>query len=382
MKMKKYAASVFLAGLAGIVILFFYLSAACWGNLDWSRENIMFCMDESVSENQAVLMVEQHLERLEENFHDREEQEEIPGFCIWGQKEQVLLKNEELSRSIQRDVIIFCGAPELLFEECRVPGWEDRRGCLVDEETAWELFGSKEAEGQEITYEGNTYIIRKVISGKSGIAAFPAAEREQDAGKEVPAEEERFPLMQPEEKNLNRVTIKKPESQSVSELQTGWSGWSGMRIQILDLELLRGLGGFCVLLFPVTLCSIFLFCLCSQYRREKGWKARAGMLGFVLGFILTALFLSGTWVQIPDDYIPAKWSDFEFWSRLLEQKINAAKLLSKIPKSTVDFGWLTDFWKCTVSGILAEILAVLLLFSWKCSKIEFMFRKSDRRIWD
>jgi len=155
-----------------------------------------------------------------------------------------------------------------------------------------------------------------------------------------------------------------------------------MGIQILDLELLRGLGGFCVLLFPVTLCVIFLFCLCSQYRREKGWKARAVMLGLILGFILTALFLSVTWVQIPDDYIPAKWSDFEFWSGLLEQKINAAKLLSKIPKSAVDFGWLTDFWKCTVSGILAEALAVLLLFSWKCSKIEFTFRKSDRRIWD
>lgn len=280
----------------------------------------MFCMDESVSENQALLMVERHLERLEENFHNSEKPEEIPEFCIWGQKEQVLLKNEDLSRSIQRDVIIFCGTPELLFGECRVPGWEDKRGCLVDEETAWELFGSIEAEGQEITYEGNTYIIKKVISGKSGVAAFPAAERGQEAGKEVPAEEEQRQIMQPEEKNLNRVTIKKPESQSVSELQTGWSGWSGMGIQILDLELLRGLGGFCVLLFPVTLCVIFLFCLCSQYRREKGWKARAVMLGLILGFILTALFLSVTWVQIPDDYIPAKWSDFEFWSGLLEQK--------------------------------------------------------------
>lgn len=358
--MKKYGSCLLVAGMAVAGCLLFYLSAVFWGNLGWTREDIMFCISEPISENQAVLVMEQHLDRLEKDIQNSEEQKEIPEFCIWGQKEQALVTNENLSRSISAEVILFSGSPELLFEDCRVPQREDRQGCLVDQEAAWKLFGSIQVTGKEITYEENHYIIRKVIPGTNGIAAFPAASSQTNTGKTMPAQAAQgLNALQSEEKALDRVTIKKPENQSVNELQTGWSGWYGVDIQRLDMELLRGLEGFCVLLVPVTVCVFFLIYLCSQFRNQEGWKGKTVMICLILAFILLALFLSGKWINIPDDYIPAKWSDFAFWSQLVKQKQEAVKLLLKIPKSVLDYGWIKYFLTGAGFGLAAEVLTIL-----------------------
>lgn len=54
------------------------------------------------------------------------------------------------------------------------------------------------------------------------------------------------------------------------------------------------------------------------------------------------------WVLIPDDYIPARWSDFTFWSQLGEQKRESIKMLLQIQKSVIDNEWMIPF----LSGIL------------------------------
>lgn len=367
-KMKKYGRGLLLAGMAALVCLFFYLSAAYWGRLGWSRDYLLSCISEPISENQASALMKEHLQRLEKEIPNSGTQEEIPDFCIWGQKDQVLLTNENLSRVTQADVILFCGNVELLFQNCRTPEREDLQGCLVDEETAWNLFGSIQVIGKEITYEKRPYIIRNVISGKNGIAAFPAAGGKAAGGTAAPTDQGQS--IQTEEKVLNRVTIKKPQPQSVSEVKAGWESRCGMELKILDLELLRGLEGICVFLVPITVCVVFLHNLCSQYRKEESWKGRAVTLCLILLFVLSAFMLYGRWVQIPDDYIPPKWSDFEFWSQLIEQKQQSLRLLLRVSKTALDDGWGRNGLAGAGFGILAEVLAVILLFSWKCFKIE------------
>lgn len=357
--MRKYGRNLLLAGMAGLGCLFFYLSAGFWGNIGWSREYILSYINEPLSENQAAAVMEQHLERVEKNIQKSEVKEEIPDFCIWGQREQVLLTNENLSRAIQADVILFCGSPELLFEDCRVPGREDQQGCLIDEEAAWRLFGSVQVTGKTITYENNQYIIRKVIPGRNGLAAFPAAGSSTSNRTDSSAEKGQPQTVQSERNVFNRVTIKKPEDQSVNELKTGWVSWYGVDIQMLDLELLRGAGGVCVLLVPLTVCVFFLSDLCSQYRKQGKWKGKALMLCLILSLAVLALFLFRRWIQIPDDYIPEKWSDFGFWAQLIKQKQEAVKLLFTFPKSVLDYGWGKSFLAAAGLGIAAEALTLL-----------------------
>ncbi len=348
-----------LAGMAVLGCLLFYLSAGFWGNLGWSREYILSYINEPLSENQAIAVMEQHLQRMEKNIQNSNMQEKIPDFCIWGQKEQVLLTNENLSRSIQADVILFCGSPGLLFEDCRVPGREDKQGCLIDEETAWRLFGSVQVTGKMITYENSQYIIRKIIPGRKGVAAFPAAGSSISNETDISAAEKQLQTVQPEQNVLNRVTIKKPQEQSVNELKTSWAGCYGVDIQILDMELLRGAGGVCVLLVPLTVCVVFLSYLCIQYEKQQGWKGRAVMLCLIMSLAVLALYLFGMWIQIPDEYIPAKWSDFGFWAQLIAQKQEAVRLLIRIPKSVLDYEWGKRFLAAAGFGLAAEALTVL-----------------------
>lgn len=346
---KKYEGYLFLAILVLLSVVFFYLSAMSWGTLSQSKERILCSLSEPVSENQAALLMKQYLEQLEDNIQADREEESLK-FCIWGQKEQVVLRNENLSRSTQADVILFCGSLELLYEDCRRPAWEDEQGCLLDEEAAWALFGSTSVEGKEITFEEERYTVRRVISGKDGIAVVPVGRsKAQNVAPENGVKAER----EDTEQILNRVTIKRIESQLVSEQQAAWTNQFGLSVDLLDLEFLRGISGFCVLLVPAVFCGVFLYKLWKLYQKMDLWRWKGMLLVVILLSVVLFLLQFQKWVLIPDDYIPARWSDFAFWSQLGKQKRESIKMLLQIHKSVIDDEWMIPF----LSGVLYSFLS-------------------------
>ena len=356
---KKYASCLLFAVLS---VTFFYLSAMFWGELSRSKERLMCTLSEPVSENQASLLMEQYLEQLQEDLQADGKKQPLE-FCIWGQKEEVSLTNENLSRSVPADVIIFCGSLELLFEACRTPSWDDQQGCLLDEEAAWMLFGSVAAEGKEIILEEQRYTVRKVISGKNGIAVIPARSSKIQNG--MPKKAENGQEEGIEEKILHRVTIKRTKNQSVSGQQAAWISQFGLPCDLLDLEFLRGICGFCVLLMPVAASSMFLYQLWKMYRKQELWRPKMVLLGILLLFAALILLQFQKWLQIPDDYIPARWSEFEFWSQLLKQKEQAVRLLFSIPKTVLDYAWIGSFLKGAATGISCFFCGVFLLMHLK-----------------
>ncbi len=354
---KKYERYLFPAILAVLSVTFFYLSAMSWGNLSRSKERIMCSLDEPVSENQAALLMEQYMERLEENIQADSKKQTLE-FCIWGQKDQVILTNENLSRSILADVIVFCGSLELLFEDCRTPGWEDRQGCLLDEEAAWALFGSASAEGKEIVLEEECYNVRRVISGRNGIVVVPArSSKIQDTS---PEKAENGQKEEMEEKILQRVTIKRTKNQPVSDQQAAWMSQFRLSVDLLDLEFLRGVCGFCVLLTPAAVCGVFLQGLWRMYRKQDQRRWKTALLSVMLLSAALILLQFQRWVWIPDDYIPARWSDFAFWSQLMKQKQEGVRLLFSIPKTVLDYVWIGSFLESVGTGISCFFYGILL----------------------
>lgn len=367
----------FLAKLTviGIGFSLFYGSAAFWGELLQNKDQVEFYLEQPINGWEAAEILRRDGEFARDD--SQEKSEAISGFCIWGEKRQATLTNDPLSRSTEADVILFCGDIELLFEGCRVPAKGDAKGCLVDERTAWELFGDSQITGKEISYEGKSYIIRKVIPGERKIAVFPAdsmAVRTSDApdggragqGQEVQnqegqGQEEQNQKEQNQEEQccLSRITVLKPEEMSMHDLKSVLSGQYAVDAKLLDLQLLRGVSGFFVLPVPVFTCAVVLRYFYHCCKRQQGWMGKAVMAAAALVLLLLAFFLIKRWVRIPMDYIPEKWSDFAFWAELWKEKAECMEDLIKIRKSILDMKWIDCFFKSIVLGILAEIFFIL-----------------------
>lgn len=351
--MKKYLKYLVIAGLVGLGAIFFYLSAASWGRMIFEKDQIKFYLQQPISGNEAVEAVEHSREQEESQGEDNER---ITDFCIWGQQEQSILTNENLSRNILANVILMCGNPELLFEDCRVPGRDDLLGCLIDEESAWQLFGSSDVVGKEITYDGKKYIIRKVIPGAEKTAAFQVS-RQQEVRQG--AEKENSLGALPSTKcQLDRITVRINKGWTIHALQEALTYQYGFNVELLDMELLRGLAGSCVLLFPITVCILFWVYLYHQYKKQEKFIGKTVIAGLVLILMVMVWFFLKDWVQIPDDYIPTKWSQFSFWTALWEQKLEQGRLLLKMPKSVLDYDWIHDFSKTIICGLFGELLLI------------------------
>ena len=402
--MKQYGKYLAAAGIAAFGIIFSCLSASAWGRMAQAKDRVMLYLKNPISLEEASAVVKQNQEAAEEYQQGQEVAEEYQQgrqgaeeyeqgqqgkepafqFCIWGQKEDVLLSNENLSRSVKADAIVLCGNPELLFEDCRMPVREDDRGCLLDEKAAWELFGDVQAAGKEISCEGKNYTIRNVVPGTEGLIAFQAGKGQAEKSGGLEGEKSSDSI----DGVMQRITIQKPEGYSVDDLESAWSNRYGIFADVLDTELLRGIGGCCVLLFPISLCLLFGIYLYRQRtlwdvpswasgrligdNRQKSFlqksflqKAAAVELLLVLAAMLL-LFLKG-FVKIPEGYIPTRWSEFSFWARLWETKTEGVRLLLRMPKSVLDAGWMGDFFRAAAYGLLAEALLGIAWFFIKCS---------------
>ena len=242
--MKAYGKFMAKIAVIGIGIYLFCQSAAFWGELLYSKNKIQFCLEQSIDGREAAELLKRDEEFTKESGYEKPEA--ISGVCIWGEKKQAVLENKNLSRKTEADVILFCGDIELLFEGCRVPATDDIRGCLVDEQTAWELFGDSQVTGMEVTCEGIPYMIRKVIPGEKKIAVFPAGSMEgrtsgiQDG---LNLGEGAGEGNQEKHSCLSRITVLKPAAVSMNDLQSSLYSRYGIAATLLDLQLLRGISG-------------------------------------------------------------------------------------------------------------------------------------------
>lgn len=359
--MKNYRKYLILAGTGLLGFLLFYLACAAWCSMLWAKDSVLFYLETPVSVEEAMKIAEQNQKTAQWWRQDKKEQGTPLNYCIWGQKDNIVVSNEELSRTAGADAVIFCGNPEILFAECRTPVLEDTQGCLIDEETAWELFGSVQVIGKEISCQGSSYIIRNIIRTREKVVAFQAGGFFQKSQKK-PAEGEENSSA---DFVLQRLTVQKPRENSIRELQMIWASQYGLNVQVLDMELLRGISGFLLLLIPVTLCVVLWVSLYRQFRIRKTLQQKAACAAISLALAVFLAFFLGKWVRIPDDYIPTLWSDFSFWTRLWKDKTEGVKLLIQIPKGMPDSEWMGKFWKAAGYSLLTELLTALWLTGWQ-----------------
>lgn len=77
----------------------------------------------------------------------------------------------------------------------------------------------------------------------------------------------------------------------MNDLKSALSSQYGVTAELLDLQLLRGVGGFFVLLVPVIVCVFVLWYFYWRYKKQQEWVWKALMAAAGLILLLLSLFL-------------------------------------------------------------------------------------------
>lgn len=289
------------------LLLLFALIYALWGTaLYYSRcieedyRAVSIRIEEGTVEGRTLAyMAEQEMEG---------EKKGLKGITAWNRKERQLIEVGILSSGIvvypqerKLSLIEVSGDMEraypIYIAGGYIPAADDLQGCLIDEDTAYGLFGTMDAMGNSVSYDGESYLVRGILHTREAVCLIVRELEKMDyANLELTFAAESSGGQQAEEL-LRRYGI--------SGSYTLIDGYLISRGLSLAALLPAWLMGFCLLYevgaalwrrrsIPVQAVSLFLLLLCI-------WPLISWMMEFEVFF--------------PQQLVPAKWSDFSFWSR-------------------------------------------------------------------
>ncbi len=90
-------------------------------------------------------------------------QDEEMTFTVWGELAEQLVSDPDLGQRVKADVLILLGACEGVLHQGNALSAGDTEGCLLGEETAWELFGSTGVVGDTVRIGDETRTIRGIV---------------------------------------------------------------------------------------------------------------------------------------------------------------------------------------------------------------------------
>lgn len=263
-------------------------------------------------------------------------------FTIWGEKENVMLSNKKYQRSSSATAVLVCNNPQLLFNGTAALAPDDKNGCLIDEKTAYDLFGSTDVAGKQLEYLDRKLTIRGLLKGID--------------------DERQLVVMQAygEDQNLDSITVRIPEG---SETETAVSEFlmrHSLEGKIMDLELLKGITRILILLLPVLFAFGIMITLLRYTREEKGQGISYYIWwGAVIVILIITILGILRFITIPKEMIPTKWSDFDFWTNLWKKKEEAFLFLIQTAKHQPQIDMILAFFHSVFFSILSIILYII-----------------------
>lgn len=261
-------------------------------------------------------------------------------FTAWTVQKEKTLENRELYRTAKADVLLLHGSSGLLFPGQPLLSEGDTAGCLIDEKTAYELFGDSQVEGRSLQYGDRTLEIRGVLKGVSQVAVMQAPEDSAVVFDKM--------AFGGGGQALTRVQIE-------SYLQV-W-GLAGM---VYDYGAFEALAGGMALCLPFCLCLARILPFFTQAVRERR-RPFVCLPKFLLFLALLLLLLRvfGIALEIPLEYIPTRWSDFSFFQSLIEEKRSLYAFWLSMEKAAPE----QYYGSCLFTGVKWLFLSLLVLLS-------------------
>lgn len=228
--------------------------------------------------------------------------EDIPALTLW--REQAGQTAQAGERSGAARVLELCGSGADLWPASFLAGYYpipgDTGGCAVDRALAEALWGTGRAVGNELELDGRKLTVRGVFEGGDGLLLVQG---ETDSAQPYP--------------NLF-LKFSGGDAKAQAEGFLTRNQWSGGTL--LDLPILSWLLESLAALPAVCLGAGILVRLL-----RRGLDMTAAPL-LLAGYALPALAGAGVtlWAMglpgIPGQLIPTRWSDFDFWARLVSDR--------------------------------------------------------------
>lgn len=275
-------------------------------------------------------------------------------FTLWEERKGALVCNPEQNRSVQGTALIVCGNSGLVFKSSRTIGIMQKKECLLDAKMAQQLFGSTNVEGKYVEIDGVSFKVAGMLCHTSNTILFQA-----EPGMDVA---------------LNGVSIKGAGQDCLAETARKFSEETGLWAEPVPVHLYRIWGRAASQLVPLFLLMLLLRLIGRMICRYHSYPVTLLLLLLAwTGVSIVFYWMMGIQFVLPREYLPSKWSDFEFWSKLWEQKWGEAVFLLEAEKS---LPLLYDYWnfiRTFFYSAAAFFLAHATLLKWKLKSGKQLF---------
>lgn len=228
-----------------------------------------------------------------------------PEITAWKSVQGIVIKNKYLNRVQTVTALLIKGDMSAVISMGLVSGSfvypGDSRGCLIDEKTAYTLFGTRSAVHNTLDYKDKQYSIRGIVK-----TSIPVIMLQEDSPSE------KYPCLEVRYKNMEN-------GQDNARVFLSKNGIIDNYILIDEYfygRLLYGLAVVPVQAFYIIVAGLFLKGVIAEKKRQAGYRLYVYiviMLFLIIaGFVLLYQII-GNPVYISGKYIPSKWSDFDFW---------------------------------------------------------------------
>lgn len=325
------------------IILMFAL-VMCWGltigyseNIKPSREVINFFFEESNVTTSKV----KELKEIKKDV-------DIVG---WREDSLQTVINPDLSRTASElKVLLIKGDSSLILNSVFLFE-DDKQGCLIDEDTAYKLFGSKNAIGRELQFSDRTLVVRGIHKETKANLILQLLDDEEVKLDGISLDGSKFTLTEMKDfkmqSGLQELPIKGGIYYTVSKMMS-------MIIPIIILILLLSKVGINLL----------------KERR----KPVLFIIYLAVAFAIIIIFfkIANIKIQIPLDMIPNKWSDFDFWGELWDEFTKKIEYVIYMKKYGVDIYNIENLFKTLFYSILSIVLFIVNLKLVKINDIKYL----------
>lgn len=318
MKMlKRWGIPAILALLAGGC---FYLAVTGWQQLRGTGQLANIRLSQPVVK-----------ERIEEIKKAEEEAEESYTMAFYKEEKQQNVAWGAGGRSERANVLATSGQTNILFRGNKSLESGDDKGCLISRDVVRELLGSGSIIGETVTIGSEDYIVRDVLEYEQSTVVIPAR-------KDTP---------------LDRVAIKVSAGTSSAAISEAVMNRHGLDGDALEYQILYWITSVCIWLLPLTLMVSFLIWLLKSAGSAAGKNEKVFWRVLAAGGAVLFCWMIVSQAAVPRELIPTRWSDFDFWARLIEQKKEALKVLLNAEKTVLDEAYPQIFFRSVVDSIFA-----------------------------
>lgn len=295
------------------------------------------------------------LDKLIEN--EIEKESPLPEVTAWDKKKEIEISSKSENKTVKINLYEVYGNAETLCPMKLVAGTlllpDDKYGCVIDEGTAYHLFGTKYVDGVEIILEDKTYTVRGVVKNEETMLIIQSRDLEHKYSNLEIAYED----VENGADLAESLLIQNNINDSYSILEGGfYSKVSSYLILFPGWILL-------LLMMKNYICNLYGIIRFKLYKKNETKGVDFGYIIYVCVWLISLGILC--WIvkfklYLPDRLIPSRWSDLDFWGSQMEEFkgfLTRVKYIEPFPRDIL----LLQTLKHCVAAVFLTCISVLTL---------------------